>query len=126
MKNRISSNGMEYILTGEHYIPVLEITKEKRPIGKYGRMHRNYLKEHRPVIFNDLILSGQFWTYLADLSEQAQSRLEVIIEQMKAVEGVTEELKAADQMVWVRAMNSIRNRAEEIVLRELVYGENGA
>ena len=89
-------------------------------------MHRDYLKEHRPIRFNDLILSGQLWTYLADLNEQAQDRLSLIIEQMKASEGVTEELKAADQMAWVGAMNGIRNRAEEIILREMIYGEDMA
>ena len=70
--------------------------------------------------FNDLVLEGQLWTYLADLNEQAQERLSLIVEQMKASEGVTEELKVGDQMAWVRAMNSIRNRAEEIVIHELV------
>ena len=89
-------------------------------------MHRDYLKEHRPIRFNDLILSGQLWTYLADLNEQAQERLSLIVDQMKASEGVTEEMKAADQMEWVGAMNSIRNRAEEIILRELIYGEDVA
>ena len=73
--------------------------------------------------FNDLVLVGQLWTYLADLNEQAQERLSLIVEQMKVAEGVTEELKVGDQMAWVRAMNSIRNRAEEIILRELIYGE---
>ena len=82
---------------------------------------KEYLREHRPILFNDLILRGQLWTYLADLNEQAQNRLEVIIDQMKASEGVTEELKAADQMEWVGAMNSILNRAEEIILREMIY-----
>ena len=89
-----------------------------------GRMHRDYLKEYRPIRYNDLILSGQLWTYLVVLNEQAQNRLEVTIDQMKASEGVTEELKAADQMAWVGAMNSIRNRAEEIILREMIYGED--
>ena len=73
------------------------------------------------MMFNDLVLEGQLWTYLADLNEQAQERLSLIVEQMKAAEGVTEELKAADQMAWVRVMNSICNRAEEIVLKEIVY-----
>lgn len=73
---------------------------------------------------NNLVVSGQLWTYLADLNEQAQERLSLIIDQMKAAEGVTEELKAADQMAWAQAMNSIRNRAEEIVLAELIYGED--
>ena len=89
-----------------------------------GRMHRAYLTEYRPIRYNDLILSGQLWTYLVVLNEQAQNRLEVTIDQMKASEGVTEELKAADQMAWVGAMNSIRNRAEEIILREMIYGED--
>ena len=87
-------------------------------------MHRDYIKEHNPIRFNNLCLSGELWTYLADLNEQAQNRLELIIEQMKVSEGVTESLKQHDQMAWVRAMNSIRNRAEEIVLREMIYEEN--
>ena len=73
------------------------------------------------MMFNDLVLDGQLWTYLADLNEQAQERLSLIVEQMKVVEGVTEELKAADRMAWIRTMNSIHNRAEEIVLEEIVY-----
>ena len=129
MKKHIydENNGLWYELIGDYYIPVLTLSsEEQRPIGKWGRMHRDYLKEHRPILYNDLILSGQFWTYLADLNEQAQERLSLIIEQMKATEGVTEEMKAADQMAWVSAMNSIRNRAEEIILRELIYGEDVA
>ena len=125
MKKHIydESNGLWYELIGDYYIPVLTLfSEEQRPIGKWGRMHRDYLKEYRPLCYNDLILSGQFWTYLVVLNEQAQNRLEVIIDQMKASEGVTEELKAADQMAWVGAMNSIRNRAEEIILREMIYG----
>ena len=124
MKKHIydESNGLWYELIGDYYIPVLTLSsEEQRPIGKWGRMHRDYLKEHRPILFNDLILSGRLWTYLADLNEQAKERLSLIIEQMKASEGVTEELKAADQMGWVEAMNSIRNRAEEIVLHEMIY-----
>lgn len=124
MKKHIydESNGLWYELIGDYYIPVLTLSsEEQRPIGKWGRMHREYLKEQRPILFNDLILSGQLWSYLADLNEQVQERLSLIIEQMKASEGVTEELKAADQMGWVEAMNSIRNRAEEIVLHEMIY-----
>jgi len=84
-------------------------------------MHRDYLKEHHPIRFDDLCLSGELWTYLADLNEQAQNRLELIIEQMKAAERITENLKAADQMAWVGAMNSIHNRAKEIILAEIIY-----
>ncbi len=129
MKKHIydENNGLWYELIGDYYIPVLTLSSaEQRPIGKWGRMHRDYLKEHRPILFNDLILSGQLWTYLADLNEQVQERLSLIIEQMKVSEGVTEELKAADQMAWVGAMNSIRNRAEEIIIREMIYGEDVA
>ena len=129
MKKHIydESNGLWYELIGEYYIPVLTLSsEEQRPIGKWGRMHRDYLKEQRPLLFNDLILSGQLWSYLADLNEQAQKRLSLIDEQMKASEGVSEKLKATDQMAWVVAMNSIRNRAEEIILREMIYGEDVA
>ena len=129
MKKHIydESNGLWYELIGDYYIPVLTLSsEEQRPIGKWGRMHRDYLKDQRPILFNDLILSGQLWSYLADLNEQAQKRLSLIVEQMKASEGVSEKLKATDQMAWVVAMNSIRNRAEEIILREMIYGEDVA
>ena len=112
---------LNYIRCGDYYIPDIRLTKETRTIGRWGRMHRDYIKEHNPVRFNDLCLSGELWTYLADLNEQTQERLSLIVEQMKVSEGVTEELKAADQMAWIRAMNSIHNRAEEIVLEEIVY-----
>lgn len=129
MKKHIydESNGLWYALIGDYYIPVLTMSsEEQRPIDKWGRMYRDYIKEHRPILFTDLVLSGQLWSHLADLNEQVQERLSLIIEQMKATEGVTEEMKAADQMAWVSAMNSIRNRAEEIILRELIYGEDVA
>ena len=129
MKKHIydENNGLWYERIGDYYIPVLTLSsEEQRPIGKWGRMHRDYLKEQRPILFNDLILSGQLWSYLADLNEQAQKRLSLIVEQMKASEGVSEKLKATDQMAWVVAMNSIRNRAEEIILREMIYGEDVA
>ena len=121
MENKKSIKNMEYVLAGDYYIPDLKLPHEERPIGKYGRIHRAYLKEHSPMRFNDLVLEGQLWTYLADLNEQAQERLSLIVEQMKASESVTEDLKAGDQMAWVRAMNSIHNLAEEIVLEEIVY-----
>lgn len=124
MENKMKNNSIEYVLAGDYYIPDLKLPNEERTIGKYGRMHRDYLKEHKPIRFNDLVMEGQLWTYLADLDEQAQSRLQMIIRQMQEAESVTEELKAKDQMAWVRAMNSIQNRAEEIILRELIYGED--
>ena len=87
-------------------------------------MHRDYLKENHPAQFADLILHGNMAAYLADLNDQAQHWLEVIIDQMKAAEGVTEALKNSDQMAWVWEMNSIRNRAEEIILHEMIYRED--
>ena len=115
---------IQYIRAGDYFIPDLELPEETRPIGKWGRMRREYLKEHKPIQYNCLLLSGKLWTYLADLNEQAQDRLERIIEQMKTDEGISEALKASDPMAWVGAMNNIRNRAEEIILQELIYGED--
>ena len=112
---------IKYIKTGDYYIPDLKLPEEHRSIGRWGRIHRDYLKEHRPVVFNQLALSGKLWTYLADINEQAQRRMDVLVKQMKDTEGVTEELKEANQMEWVRKMNSIQNGAEEIVLGESVY-----
>jgi len=112
---------IEYIKSGDYYIPNLKLPEEKRSIGKWGRMHREYLKEHHPIQYTNLVLSCKLWTYLADLNEQTQERLDRIIQQMKEVEGVTEGLKAADPMLWVQRMNNIRNRAEEIIRKELIY-----
>lgn len=114
---------IQYIRCGDYYIPDLKLPEEKRPIGKWGRMHREYLKEHHPIQYTNLVLSCKLWTYLADLNEQARERLERIMQQMKAEEDVSETLKAVDPMAWIQRMNSIRNRAEEIVLREMIYGE---
>ena len=97
------------------------VPDEERPIGKYGRMHRDYLMEHNLMRFNDFVLEGQLWTYLADLNEQAQNRLQLIISQMQKAESVTEKLKEKNQWLWIQSMNSIHNRAEEIVLKEIVY-----
>ena len=127
MKKHIygESNGLWYELTGDYYIPLLALpAKEQRPIGKWGRMRWNFLMEHRPLLYNTLFFSGRLWTHLADLNDQAQEHLSLIIEQMKMSESVTEELKAADQMAWVSAMNNVRSRAEEIILRELIYEED--
>lgn len=127
MKKHIydENNGLWYELIGDYYIPVLTLSsEEQRPIGKWGRMYRDYIKEHRPILYNDLLLSDQLWTHLADLNEQAQERLSLIIEQMKETEGVTEDMKQHNQMAWVGAMNNIRNRAEEIILREMICEED--
>ncbi len=101
LKERITENGIDYILVGDYYIPDLKLPEENRPIGRYGRLHREYLKQEHPARYSSLILTGKLWTYLADLNEQAEERLDLIIEQMKAAEGVTEELKAQNQLEWV-------------------------
>ena len=110
LKPRITENGIDYILVGDYYIPDLKLPEEHRPIGKYGRMHREYLREVHPARLNTLILTGELWTYLADLNEQAQERLDTIME-----------LKRTSQMEWVQRCNNIHNRAEEIVLHEMIY-----
>ena len=121
LKERITENGIDYILIGDYYIPDLKLPEENRPIGHYGRLHREYLKQEHPARYSSLILTGKLWTYLADLNEQAEERLHLIIEQMKAAEEVTEELKARNQLEWVGRMNNIRSRAEEIINSELIY-----
>ena len=124
LPKKTSENGIGYTLVGDYYIPDLQLPEESRPIGIWGRMHKAYLEQFHPIRYNDLILTGKLWTYLSDLNEQAQNQLDCIITQMKETEEITEELKVQDQMTWVRAMNSIRNRAEEIILRELIYEED--
>ena len=109
-----------YIKAGDYYIPDWKLPKEHRPIGRWGRMHRDYLKEHRPVVFNQLVLSGNLWAYLSDINEQAQQRMEVLVKQMMASEGVTEELKEVNQMEWVQRINDIQVRSEEIALKEII------
>ena len=113
LPKKIHQNGISYTLVGDYYIPDLELPEESRPIGRWGRMHKAFLQEHRPGQYNALLLSGKLWTYLADLNEQAADRLACIVSQMQEAEGVTEELKARDQLAWVGGMNSIRSRAED-------------
>lgn len=114
-------NGLHYTLVGDYYIPNLQLPEEIRPIGFWGRMHKDYLEQYHSAQYNELILSGKLWTYLADLNEQAQERMNCLINQMKAAENITEELKAHDPMAWADTMNNIRNRAEEIVRSEIIY-----
>lgn len=115
------ANGLDYVLVGDYYIPAIELPEaDDRPIGKWGRMHRVYLEETNPLLLNHLILTGRLHTYLADLDEQAQNRCRLIIRQTAAAEGVTEDLKRRSQWEWVKAMNSIVDRAEESVKHELI------
>ena len=121
LKPRIHENGMDYVLVGDYYVPDLKLPKEHRPIGHWGRLHQSYLKQFRPMVYSDLLLSGKLHTVLADLNEQATDRLNLMIRQMAEAEGVTEAMKAENQMLCVQSMNSIRSRAEEIIKAELIY-----
>ena len=110
-----------YKKVGDYYLPMITYPAANRPIGHWGRMRWDYLKEHRPVYFSQLMLSGRFFTELAAIDQQAQERYELIIQQMKKAEGVSEDLKARNQMAWVGRMNNIAARAREIVMEEMLY-----
>ena len=116
-----SRNGLDYVLTDHYYLPALRLPEDKRPIGRWGRLHREYLKNYRPLLYNELLLSGRLQTILADLDEQAAERCRLIVRQMAQAEGITEEIKARDPVRWVQAMNSIRSRNEEIIQTEMIY-----
>ena len=118
-----SETVIRYIQVGDYYIPDISLPQPSKPIGKWGRLYRDFLKNHHPVRYNTLILSGQLWDLLAQVNEQAQDRLDRTIAQMAAAESITEDLKAADPVAWVGAMNNIRSRAEELLLRELIGEE---
>ncbi len=116
------NNGLWYELQGDYYLPCLTLpTEEEKPIGVWGQRHKRYLKEHRKATYTTLLTSGRLNTYLADINEQALERFERLIEQMKQAQGITEQLKAENQMAWIGRMNSIRDRAMEIVNHELIY-----
>ena len=125
MKNSIhdNTNGLDYTLVNDHYLPNLTAVApaEQHPTGRWGRLHKKYLEEHHPIRYNQLLLSGELSSYLAKLDKQAEEQLALIIRQMQEAEGVTEALKAENQLEWVRRMNSIRNRAEEIIQKELIF-----
>ena len=117
-----SANGLDYTLVNDHYLPNLTVAAPaEHPTGRWGRLHKMYLKEQRPIQYNQLLLSGELGGYLAKLDKQVEEQLVLTVRQMQEAEGVTEALKAADQLEWVRRMNNIRNRAEEIVYNEIVY-----
>ena len=125
LKNTLhdSNNGLDYTLVNDHYLPNLTVAAptEQHPTGRWGRLHKMYLKEQHPIRYNQLLLSGELSGYLAKLDKQTEEQLALTVRQMQEAEGVTEALKAADQLEWVRRMNSIRNRAEEIIKTELIF-----
>ena len=114
-------NHLDYVLTDNYYLPALRLPEDKRPIGRWGRLHREYLKTYRPILYQALLLSGRLHPILADLDEQADERCRLIVQQMVQAESITEELKATNPVRWVQAMNSIRSRAEEIIQAEMIY-----
>ena len=125
MKNSIhdNANGLDYTLVNDHYLPNLTAAApaEQHPTGRWGRLHKTYLKGQHLVRYNQLLLSGELSSYLAKLDKQSEEQLALTVRQMQEAEGVTEALKAANQLEWVRRMNSIRNRAEEIIQKELIF-----
>ena len=118
---RSITSGETVKLAGDYYIPAIELLEsDDRPIGKWGRMYRTYLEETNTLLFNHLVLTGKLHTYLTDLNEQTQNRYRLIVKQMAAAEGVTEDLKRCSQWDWIRATNNIASRAEEIIRSELI------
>ena len=116
------SNGLWYELRGDYYYPCLTVpAEEEKPIGIWGQRHLRYIKAERKALYTELLTSGRLNTYLADISEQATEQILLLAKQMAERDGVTEQLKAQDQMLWVQRMNSIRDRAMEIVNHELIY-----
>ena len=118
-----SNNGLTYTRRGDYYSPDLDLSDaDQPPLGRYGRMRLNYLREHRPGLYTRLVLSGKLYEHLAEIDQTSRRQMEQIISQIAQTEGVDEKLKAKDQMAWVGRMNSIRQRVEEMVLEELIYG----
>lgn len=114
-------NGLDYTLCGDYYLPNLELPKEPRPIGRWGKMRLEYLKEHRPGLYTRLILSGKLGSHLADVDEQAEVRFDVVMDGYKRLYGISEQLKAEGQMHWVQMMNLTRAEAEQDILDEIIY-----
>ena len=115
-------SGLWYELHGDYYLPCLSVPpKEQRPIGLWGQRHLRYLRQHRKALYTELQITGKLNGYLADLNDQAEAMFFELVKQMSAREGVTEQLKAQDQMLWVQRMNNIRDRAMEVVNNDLIY-----
>ncbi len=117
----MTDNSIHYTLRGDYYFPDIAVPDEHIPISHYGRMRKAYLEEHHPGLYEQLILSGKLYDHLVETDQVCRDRMERIISQMAEGEGIDEKLKASDQLEWISRMNSIRHRAEEIVLDELVF-----
>ena len=120
MKEKFIENGIEYVRNGDYYIPNLKAPEGTYNIGKYGRLHSIFIKENRPTVYSMKMLNGTWLAYLEEIDTTAKEMIDKLIKDMAVKQGITEELKAKDQMAWVGAMNGIKYSAEEIVLREFV------
>ena len=122
MKEKIIKNGIEYVRNGDYYIPNLTVPDDKvYNIGKYGRLHSIFIKENRPCIYSMKMLNGTWLAYLEEIDTTAKEIIDKLIKDMAVKQGITEELKAKDQMSWVGAMNNIRHSAEEMVCKDLLF-----
>ena len=122
MKKKFIENGIEYVRNGDYYIPNLTVPDDKvYNIGKYGRLHSIFIKENRPTIYSMKMLNGTWLAYLEEIDTSAKEMVDRLIKGMAVEQGITEELKAKDQMAWVGAMNNIRHSAEEIVCKDLLF-----
>ena len=114
-------NGLSYTLCGDYYLPDLVLNEEEPIYGKYGMLRKQFLKEHRPIQYQNLLLSGKLTAHLNQIDQEVTEQVEVLMKQMAEKQGVNENLKRQDQMKWVRLMNNVKASAEEIVMREIVY-----
>ena len=126
MKSLYEELGGTYRQVGDYFLPDIELPERNYEIGKYGRMRHRYLKEHRKIQYTTMILNGTLYDHLEEIERICNERMETMVAAMKKQQGITEELKAADQLAWVGAMNNIRSCVEEVILRELIYEEDGA
>ena len=122
MKEKIIENGIEYVRNGDYYIPNLTVPDDKvYNIGRYGRMHSIFIKENRPAFYSMKMLNGTWLAYLEEIDTSAKEMVDRLVKDMAVKQGITEELKAKDQMAWVGAMNNIRHSAEEILYKDLLF-----
>ena len=123
MKEKIYENGIEYILVGDYYLPNIDVPHEKHHIGKYGMLHRDYIKEHSPWFYARLQGKGELYDYIEEIDMRARNMVDDIILKAAQKQGITDELKTTDQMKWVGLMNNLKAQAEEFVFSEIVYAE---
>ncbi len=122
MKRMVRENGIDYVLVGDYYFPLIKLeNKETRPIGKYGMLRKTFLSQYRRPQYDILLLNGDLDTYLADFNEQAQRRFEVIVDQMKQANGITDDVEVEDRLKWLQLMNAIIHEADEVIFSEMVY-----